>query len=70
MASEVSGELFKVDFEVLYTIKKIFRVKLASPKPNKKIPNLSGHRKGPRPSTNTTSMYEKRTTHGHIGLYI
>ena len=24
---------------------------------------LSGHRKGPRPSTNTTSMYEKRTTH-------
>ena len=31
---------------------------------SKKIPNfLSGHRKGPRPSTNTTSMYEKRTTH-------
>ena len=30
----------------------------------KKIPKfLSGHRKGPRPSTNTTSMYQKRTTH-------
>ena len=29
-----------------------------------KIPNfISGNRKGPRPSTNTTSMYEKRTTH-------
>ena len=24
---------------------------------------ISGHRKGPRPSTNTTSMYEKSTTH-------
>ena len=30
---------------------------------NKKFQILSGHRKGPRPSTNTTSMYEKRTTH-------
>ena len=24
---------------------------------------ISGHRKGPRPSTNTTSMYEKSKTH-------
>ena len=24
---------------------------------------ISGHLKGPRPSTNTTSMYEKGTTH-------
>ena len=29
-----------------------------------KIPNLlSGHRKGPRPSTNTTSMYKTREIH-------
>ena len=31
--------------------------------PDKKKIQISGHRKGPRPSTNTTSMYEKSKTH-------